>query len=83
MLGKRGTESLLPFSLLEPIMFNLRDSPVGAGLPSTPPRPPGFDPEIYVTVPTFNRRADLLVLTVSFMVRIPWCRPHGPYANCP
>ena len=51
-------------------MFVARDSPSNGTLPLTLPRPPGFDPEIYSTVPTFNRQGSVLALTVSMMVRI-------------
>ena len=47
-----------------------------AGPPLTPPRPPGFDPSIYLTVPTFNKRTDLLALVITFMVRLR--RPPDP-----
>ncbi|KAK3389735.1 hypothetical protein B0H63DRAFT_464238 [Podospora didyma] len=50
-------------------MLVARDSPVAAAPDSAPPPyPPGFNHEIYLVVPLFNRRADLLALTISFMV---------------
>jgi hypothetical protein len=33
--------------------------------------PPGYDPTLYDDVPFFNRRSNVLALTVSFMVRPP------------
>jgi len=54
--------SLQPVQFIDMLMS--RDAPVG------PPRPPGFDPEIYASVPIFNRRADSLALVISFTVNL-------------
>jgi len=57
-------------------MFVARDSPLGDAPCLSPPRPPGFDPAIYSTVPAFNKRGCLIALTVSFTVSTTGCRRH-------
>jgi len=61
MLQRLGEDSLsLPTGLGQDLMAR--------GLPDGPIRPPGFDPQIYASVPLFNRRVDLIALLVSFLV---------------
>src|SRR3569833_4174799 len=57
-------------------MFVARDSPLGAAPCLSPPRPPGFAPAIYSTVPAVNKRGCLIALTVSFTVSTTGCRRH-------
>jgi len=48
----------------------LNNGLVPRGAPDHLTRPPSFDPEIYTSVPIFNRRVDLLALVASFLVII-------------
>jgi len=43
-----------------------REAPVSVAS-AYPPLPPGFDPEVYLSAPLWNRQPALLALTISFM----------------
>jgi len=62
--------STLVMSVSVPVPLQASSLPSASGLPSPPPPPAPFSPlksDVYLTVPIFNRRADLLALTISFM----------------
>lgn len=69
-------------------MFATRDAPADPARapgpspppPSVPPLPPGVDASVYLSVPLFNKQADLLAITISFMVSI-CCQRRGRPAH--